>query len=389
MMGEGWRQVQLGDVVTAIKGGGTPDKSNPSYWNGDIPWVSVKDLKENVLLTTEDSITEAGLAESSSNAFDANTIVIATRMAVGVTVKLGKRMAINQDLKAIFPSDEVTNDYLYRYLQMSAPKLAALGTGSTVKGITLGDLRRLVVSFPKSHTEQQRITDILSTWDQAIELTSALLAATRKRKHGLMQILLTGKRRFPEFEGQPWRQVRLGDVVSLSKRRFDPRQDDKAHRCIELEHIESKTGRLLGFIESNQQASLKAIFKPGDVLFGKLRPYLRKFATPNFKGVCSTEIWVLQPKMQIVMSSFLYYLIQSDGFMAEAEKSSGSRMPRADWKIVSEYCFLLPRRNEQDRIASMLDLCTQEANALTTKIELLRTERKALMEKLLTGQWGG
>ena len=205
-MSEGWKQAHLGDVVTAIRGGGTPDKSNSSYWNGDIPWVSVKDMKGNVLLTTEESITETGLSKSASNAFDANTIVIATRMAVGTTVKLGKRMAINQDLKAILPSDEVNNDYLYQYLQMSAPKLAALGTGSTVKGITLHDLRRLAVSFPKSHAEQKRITDILSTWDQAIELTSALLDAARTRKHGLMQILLTGKCRFPEFEGSAWRR---------------------------------------------------------------------------------------------------------------------------------------------------------------------------------------
>ena len=215
-MGEGWKQARLGDVVTAIRGGGTPDKGNPSYWDGDIPWVSVKDLKGNVLLTTEDSITEAGLSESASNAFDANTIVIATRMAVGATVKLGKRMAINQDLKAILPSGEVTNDYLYRYLQMSAPKLAALGTGSTVKGITLGGLRHLMVSFPESHDEQERITDILLTWDRAIELTSALLDAACTRKRGLMQILLTGKCRFSEFEGQAWREVRLGDIADVS-----------------------------------------------------------------------------------------------------------------------------------------------------------------------------
>ena len=382
-----WRQARLGEVVTAIRGGGTPDKSNPSYWDGDIPWVSVKDLKGNILLTTEDFITEAGLSESASNAFDTNTIIIATCMAVGATVKLGKRMAINQDLKAILPSGKVTNDYLYRYLQMSAPKLAALGTGSTVKGITLVDLRRLMVSFPESHAEQEHITDILSTWDRAIELTSALLAAARTRKRGLMQILLTGKRRFPEFEGQAWREVRLGDVARLSKERLNPKQEHNDRCCIELEHIEPGTGRLLGSTQSSQQASIKAVFKPGDVLFGKLRPYLRKFIAPDFDGVCSTEIWVLQAKTQEITSRFLHCLIQSDGFMAAAEKSSGSRMPRADWKIVSDYCFRLPSLNEQDRIASMLSLCAQEVNALTSKMEWLHTEKKALMQKLLTGEW--
>ena len=147
------------------------------------------------------------------------------------------------------------------------------------------------------------------------------------------------------------------------------------------------TNVILGSAQSNQQASIKTVFNPGDVLFGKLRPYLRKFIAPDFKGVCSTEIWVLQPKTQEITSRFLHCLIQFDELMAEAEKSSGSRMPRADWKIVSEYCCFLPRLNEQHRIASTLDLCAQEVNALTNKIERLHTEKKTLMQKLLTGEW--
>lgn len=245
--------------------------------------------------------------------------------------------------------------------------------------------KQLWVALPPL-PEQRKIADILSTWDRAIETSEALLATARTQKRALMQSLLTGKRRFSEFEGEEWKEVRLGDAVQLSKERLDPRKNHNARTCIELEHIEAETGRILGSIQSDQQASIKAVFGPGDILFGKLRPYLRKFAAPEFEGVCSTEIWVLKPSGKQITSTFLHCLVQSDGFMAEAEKSAGSKMPRADWKVVSEYRFYLPEPGEQERIAEVLIDCDSEIDRLNGQIDKLRTEKKALMQQLLTGK---
>jgi type I restriction enzyme S subunit len=247
------------------------------------------------------------------------------------------------------------------------------------------DALKVPVSIP-SLTEQRKIADILSTWDRAIETTEALLETARKQKRALMQQLLTGKRRFPEFEGAEWQRVKIGDVVRLSKERFDPRTNHNSRICIELEHIEGETGRRLGSTASKDQSSMKAVFGPGDVLFGKLRPYLRKFLAPDFVGVCSTEIWVLQPKGSELLSAFLYYVVQSDSFMTEAEKSAGSKMPRADWKVVSEYRFSLPQPTEQLRISEVLAAADQEIDRLNSKIEKFRTEKQALMQQLLSGK---
>ncbi len=314
-------------------------------------------------------------------------IVVTCRGATCGEVNMTPPMSyITGNAMALDNIDSSKADPFFLFYALKHRGLFDIVSGSAQPQIIGKDIKAVRVNLPPL-PEQRKIAQVLSTWDRAVELTEVLLAAARTRKRGLMQILLTGKCRFPEFEGQEWREVRLGEVVSLSKERLDPRKEHEACRCIELEHIESKTGRLLGSAQSNQQASIKAVFNPGDVLFGKLRPYLRKFIAPDFKGVCSTEIWVLQPKTQAITSCFLHCLIQSDGFMAEAEKSSGSRMPRADWKIVSEYCCFLPKLNEQHRIASTIDLCAQEVNALTSKIERLHTEKKALMQKLLTGKW--
>jgi len=193
--GQQWKEVRLGDVVSGIRGGGTPDKSEPAFWSGSVPWVSVKDLKARTIQTTIDSISEEGLQNSASNAFPAETVVVATRMAVGVTVKLGARMAINQDLKAVLPSKSIRNDFLFYNLMMSEGKLSALGTGSTVKGITLADLRRLPIWLPASVAEQDRIVSVLEDADTEISCLVADLTKLRTEKKALMQQLLTGKRR--------------------------------------------------------------------------------------------------------------------------------------------------------------------------------------------------
>jgi type I restriction enzyme S subunit len=175
-------------------------------------------------------------------------------------------------------------------------------------------------------------------------------------------------------------------VISISKNRLDPKREHNARRCIEMEHIEAETGRLIGSTTSDQQASTKAVFGPGDILFGKLRPYLRKFFAPDFDGVCSTEIWVLQPKQGAMVPSFLHGLVQSEGFLEQAEKSAGSKMPRADWKIVSEYRFMLPSVGEQEAIANVVAEMGTEIDTLYDNITKLRTEKKALMQQLLTGK---
>ena len=124
--------------------------------------------------------------------------------------------------------------------------------------------------------------------------------------------------------------------------------------CIDLENIEKETGIIKSFLYSSESCSTKNMFKSGQVLFGKLRPYLRKYAKPNFDGICSSEIWVLQGKKDKCLNSFLYYLIQTNKFISIANISSGTKMPRADWDYVSKFPFAFPPLAEQEKIVSIL-----------------------------------
>ncbi|WFA05268.1 restriction endonuclease subunit S [Bacillus sp. HSf4] len=185
---------------------------------------------------------------------------------------------------------------------------------------------------------------------------------------------------------EDWRKYEFGEVVTLSKEKYNPKKDKDNFKCIELEHLESETGRLIGYTDSITQQSVKNKFKPGSVLFGKLRPYLKKFHFPQFHGVCSSEIWVLEGTEGKVLNEYLYYLIQSNRFSQNANKSAGSKMPRADWSYVSEVIFAVPTLEEQQKIASILSTWDKVIELKEKLIEQKKVQKKGLMEKLLTGE---
>lgn len=159
--------------------------------------------------------------------------------------------------------------------------------------------------------------------------------------------------RFPEFT-EEWETKKLGEVATNKSKKYNPKNENTFTKCIELEHLASETGQLLGFTDGSKLGSIKNVFRKRDVLFGKLRPYLKKYYQPNFDGVCSSEIWVLTGKE--ISNDFLYYLIQTNGFIDLANQSSGSKMPRADWNILENGLFSFPKPNEQQKISSFLSL---------------------------------
>ena len=153
--------------------------------------------------------------------------------------------------------------------------------------------------------------------------------------------------------------------------------------CIELENIVSNSGRLSGSTTTFGRKSTKTKFRAGDVLFGKLRPYLNKYYLTDFDGVCTTEIWVLRPIS--VASEFLYLVVQGERFLRVANYQFGSKMPRSDWKLVSESTIYLPKSSkEQRKIASFLSSVDRRIEQLERKRSLLAEYRKGMMQKLFS-----
>ena len=151
---ENWCWVRLGDVLLKNVGGGTPSKTNASYWNGDIPWASVKDLNCVFLTSTEDTITSDGLNNSSSNLIPKGNLIVCTRMGLGKIAFNNIDVAINQDLRALFLPDSINKMFFYFFYLT----LSMTGKGATVKGISVNELSNVLVPLPP-FAEQNRIVE--------------------------------------------------------------------------------------------------------------------------------------------------------------------------------------------------------------------------------------
>src|SRR5690625_2447216 len=181
-----------------------------------------------------------------------------------------------------------------------------------------------------------------------------------------------------------WEVSKFKDFSIKSRDRFYPKKDKGDYKCIELEHIESGNGILNGFISSQNVKSTKNKFVNGDILYGKLRPYLKKYYYADFSGVCSTEIWVLKANKKKVTEKYLFYLMQSNYFNYQANVSTGSSMPRADWNYVSKAKYAIPPVIEQQKIADVLATWDRAIELQESLIKEKEEQKKELRKVLLT-----
>ena len=182
-----------------------------------------------------------------------------------------------------------------------------------------------------------------------------------------------------------WRWATLGEVANLRKGKYQA-PNSQSVRCIELEHLEKNGGRIVGEIDVRTQNSTKNIFKAGDVLFGKLRPYLRKFGLPKFDGVCSSEIWVFVSNTDLIINRYLFYSLQTECFINSACKTTGTKMPRADWTFVQNVPIALPPLSEQKAIASLLETWDTAIEKTEALIAAKETQFKWLLKTLISDQ---
>ncbi len=192
MIPESWEVVELGSLLKNIKGGGTPSKDVAEYWSREIPWATVKDLKKTIINDSIDYISQSGLKNSAANLIPAWTLIISTRMAVGKAVFFTKDVSINQDLKALFPKNNLNKFFLLHWFFANSEYILNLASGSTVKGIRLEVLKALKIILPKIE-EQQKIAEILTSADDKLEVLIEKKGHYQELKQGLMQQLLTGK----------------------------------------------------------------------------------------------------------------------------------------------------------------------------------------------------
>ena len=186
--------------------------------------------------------------------------------------------------------------------------------------------------------------------------------------------------------GKPhWSRVRFGDVVRLSKGRSADPEAEGIERYVGIEHIEPEDLRIRSWGSVAEGTTFANRFKPGQVLFVKRRAYQRKVAVADFEGVCSGDIYVLEPRDDRLLPELLPFICQTDAFFAHAvNTSAGSLSPRTNWTQLGQYALAMPPLAEQRRIAELLDGAEQALEAAVRLDSRAETLQRAYIKEAFT-----
>ena len=228
-----------------------------------------------------------------------------------------------------------------------------------------------------TNAEQEKISGLFDAINRRIEKQEQIVNALKKYKRGLLSYVFEEMTLSDNADSTTYH---FSEIAQRRKEKYSP-DSGIEYPCIELEHIEQGTGRLLGSVSSTTQSSIKTVARSGDVLFGKLRPYLRKFAFTEQDIVCSSEIWAFVPS-EYVIPKYLYYLVQTEHFLRVANISSGTKMPRAEWANIEKEPFGIPCILIQEKIVSILEAIDKKICTSSDSLKMLINFRKGLLQQL-------
>jgi len=361
-MDEKWRELRLGEVITLKRGYDlrTADRNQ----SGTVPVVS-----------------SSGITGSHDEAKVQPPGVVTGRYGtVGEVYYLTEPFwPLNTTL---YVRDFKGNDPYFIYYFLHIINFERFSDKTGVPGVDRNDLHRIRVSIPPL-PEQRRIAEILDTWDQAITLTERRIEAARQRKKDLMQRLLTGRMRFPEFEGEEWREVPLEDVAQVIMGQ-SPKSENYNEERSGLPLIQGNAdiaGRKTAPKVYTSEVTKRC--KPGDIILSVRAPVgdvaLSVHNACIGRGVCAVCARKADP-------DFLYQMLVSIESQWD-RYAQGSTFKAINSADIKRFRLKIPEsREEQRRIAAVLQACDREIELLIQKRDALQRQKMGLMQRLLTGR---
>lgn len=192
-----WKEVKFGEIAKII-GGGTPSTTVSEYWDGGIPWFTPSEIGHKKYLSiSERTISDIGLCNSSAKILPKGTILFTSRATIGLKAILTISATTNQGFQSIIMLDENSNEFFYYYLDIILNEIRQKASGSTFPEISAESIRKISIKI-SSKKEQNAIASVLVNADKEIELANEKVANLQSQKRGLMQQLLSGKKRIIE-----------------------------------------------------------------------------------------------------------------------------------------------------------------------------------------------
>lgn len=257
-------------------------------------------------------------------------------------------------------------------------QVASIAQGNAIVHLNAGRLASIQTVAP-GEAEQRAIAEVLSGFDEHLANLDELISKKKAVRDGALEGLMSRDLRLDGYN-MPW-AVRSLDEIAHSRR--ESSTGDPMDMDVELENLLPGEGQVVG--DTSVRTAASFIFRPGDVLFGRLRPYLKKYWLATCSGLRSGEIWALAAKDGID-PRFLFHLVRTQRFLDAAGKTMGTKMPRADWSLLKTESFEVPEVDEQRAIAEVLSGMDEEIRLLAEERAKVERLKLGAMDDLLTGR---
>lgn len=403
----------LCDVLT----GGTPNTKRAEYWNGGIPWASVKDFNTGFrwFSATEKEISQAGLDNCSSVLLEPGELILSARGTVGVVAQAGMRTAFNQSNYGLRAKAQVAeNDFLYYALLNSKQALLGDAHGGMFDTITRATLDRLLVPCPPLK-EQKRIAQFLGLFDKKItvnlDLSNTLEALAeavfrswfidfdpvKAKMVGEAPVGMDAETAalFPDSMEESdlgliprgWKTARLGNLVELVNEGAKAGGPTLERPYVPIDQIDSKSILLKNWLSGKEAKTSLVSFQQGDVLFGAMRPYFHKVCIAPFAGTTRSTVFVLRPRDSRWQMFSLMQLFSDSTIEFATSNSSGSTIPYAKWKgVLGEVRAAVPPIPLLARFQELTESLVRAGYGLLAQNHTLSRLRDELLPRLISGE---
>ena len=420
-MGGEWVERDIGDIADVI-GGSTPSTKDPANFDGDIPWLTPKDLSgphPRYVTRGERNISQQGLSNCSAQLLPANTVLLSSRAPIGYVAIAANPMATNQGFRSLVVKPEYNHEYVYYWLLANVEELERHASGSTFKELSGTSLKRIRLRLPAERNEQRAIAHILGTLDDKIELNRQMSETLEQMARALFKswfvdfepvcAKMDGRwRKGQSLPGLPahlydlfparlvdselgeipegWEVGTLGDVAEHPRRGVQPNSIEPDAPYIGLEHMPKRCIALSDWSVAAGVESNKFEFRKGEILFGKLRPYFHKVGVAPAGGVCSTDIVVVAPRTAHWFG-FVLGVVSSNEFVEYTNSgSTGTKMPRTSWAEMARYDIVLPPKAVAYVFTERVRPAVDRIIAAIHESRTLAALRDTLLPKLISGK---
>ncbi len=375
-----WRKVKLREVLK-IRRGASPRPIHEYITKYGMPWLKIADVTSSdsrFVDSTKEFIKKEGVPKSVI--VSSGDLILSNSATPGIPKFMRITACVHDGWLILEPIDaRINKDFLYYRLIIDREKLISNVTGSIFDNLKTDVLREHEIALP-SDGEQKRIADVLSTFDDKIELNNKISRTLEQMAQAIFKEWLL-KNQKSNIKNQ-----KLGNLMSLRKEKFKKYEEWKNLKLLDLGRFPQKSLAITTYGKGEEIKTAGIKFKKGDILFGAVRPYFHKVVIAPFDGVTNSSVFVIMPKKENYYALLITILFSENTINYASMSASGTKMPVIKWEDLCSMEILIPEEKIIDSfnriVKNFYDLIIKN----TKENQKLAVLRDLLLPKLMSGE---